>query len=128
MKPTIAIVAAFAAFGAGPALAQNCMMMANACGKGTRVTANFQLSAPPSASTATGDLTKTMAGLSASLYEIIDHECTVLGAALKGECRLVQVNINSNVNERMNGGPFISANGNATFEVDPKPAEESAPK
>ena len=113
--------------GITPALAQN---WGNSGPKGPRVTLNFQLSAPPAASMSPGDLTKAMAGLSQSLYEIVDRQCDVLSAALKGECRLVQININSNINDRMNNGtPFVTANANATFEIDQKePAKDGAPQ
>jgi hypothetical protein len=89
--------------------------------KGPRVTLNFQLSAPPAPSMSAADLTKAMAALSQSLYDIVDRQCDVLSAALKGDCKLVQINVNSNVNDRMNNGlPFVSANANATFEIDSK--------
>ncbi|MGO8832852.1 MAG: hypothetical protein ACLQE9_08555 [Roseiarcus sp.] len=129
MKLAAAIPLVFAVLGAAPALAQNCQMFNNACAKGPRVTANFQLSAPPPASASPSELTKALGALSQSLYEIIDRECDVLGAALKGDCRLVQININSNINDRMNNGvPFITANANATFEIDVKTPKDAAPQ
>ena len=130
MKLTAPIAVLLAAASVSPAQAQNCQMFGNACPKGPRISINFQLSAPPPATTSASDLTKAMGGLSQSLYEIIDRECDVLSAALKGDCRLVQVNISSNINDRMNNGvPFITANANATFEIEPKePAKDPAPQ
>ncbi len=126
MKLIAAVALLFAVASIPPAVAQN---WGNSGPKGPRVTLNFQLSAPPAASMSPGDLTKAMAGLSQSLYEIVDRQCDVLSAALKGECRLVQININSNINDRMNNGtPFVTANANATFEIDQKdPAKDGAP-
>jgi hypothetical protein len=119
-----------AAMSAAPAQAQNWRMFDNSGAKGMRVTANFQLSAPTPATATASDLTKTMAAVSQSLYEIVDRECDVLGAALKGDCRLVQINVGSNINERMNNGvPFVNANANATFEIDVKaPPADAAPQ
>ena len=130
MKFTAAVFLVLAAVSATQARAQNWQTLNNSGVKGPRVTANFQLSAPTPAAASAGDLTKAMAGLSQSLYEIIDRECDVLSAALKGDCRLVQININSNINDRMNNGvPFVTANANATFEIDVKtPSKDAAPQ
>jgi hypothetical protein len=71
-----------------------------------------------------------MATVSQSLYEIVNRECDVLSAVLKGECRVVQINVSSNVNDRMNNGvPFVNANTNATFEIELKaPPKEAVPQ
>jgi hypothetical protein len=125
-----ATVLLVAAIGVSQAQAQNCQAFNNPCVKGTRITANFQLSAPTPAAAPVADLTKTMATVSQSLYEIVNRECDVLSAVLKGECRLVQINVNSNVNDRMNNGiPVANANANATFEIELKaPPKDAAPQ
>jgi hypothetical protein len=125
-----ATVLLVAAIGVSQAQAQNCQTFNNPCVKGTRVTTNFQLSAPTPAGAPAADVTKTMAAVSQSLYEIVNRECDVISAVLKGECRLVQINVNSNVNDRMNNGvPFVNANANATFEIELKaPPKEAAPQ
>ncbi len=119
-----------AAMSATPAQAQNWQMLTGSGARGMRVTANFQLSAPTPATASASDLTKTMAAVSQSLYEIVDRQCDVLSAALKGDCRLVQINVGSNINDRMNNGvPFVNANANATFEIDVKaPPTDAAPQ
>jgi hypothetical protein len=119
-----------AALSATQAQAQNWRMLDSSGAKGMRVTANFQLSAPTQATASAGELTRTMAAVSQSLYEIVDRQCDVLGAALKGDCRLVQINVGSNINDRMNNGvPFVNANANATFEIDVKaPPTDAAPQ
>jgi outer membrane receptor for monomeric catechols len=126
----IATVLLVAAIGVSQAQAQNCQTYNNPWVKGTRVTANFQLSAPTLAAAPVADLTKTMATVSQSLYEIVNRECDVLSAVLKGECRVVQINVSSNVNDRMNNGvPFVNANANATFEIELKaPPKEAVPQ
>ena len=125
-----ATVLLVAAIGVSQAQAQNCWTINNPCVNGTRVTANFQMSAPTPAAAPVADLTKTMAAVSQSLYEIVNRQCDVIGAVLKGECRLVHINVNSNVNDRMNNGvPFVNANANATFEIELKaPPKEAAPQ
>jgi outer membrane receptor for monomeric catechols len=126
----IATVLLVAAIGVSQAQAQNCQTYNSPCVKGTRVTANFQLSAPTLAAAPVADLTKTMATVSQSLYEIVNRECDVLSAVLKGECRVVQITVSSNVNDRMNNGvPFVNANANATFEIELKaPPKEAVPQ
>jgi hypothetical protein len=95
-----------------------------------RVTANFQLSAPRVDGASSADLTKAMASVNQSLNDIVYRQCEVLGAVLKGDCRIVQVNVGSNINDRMNAGtPVVSGNANATFEIDPKvPSKDAAPQ
>jgi hypothetical protein len=102
--------------------------------KAARVTANFQMTMPVSAGASTSDMTSALAQANQQLYEIVNRQCDVIAAALKGECRIVQLNVNGNVNERMNAGQMISANANLVFEVDPPaspkdgpPAKENAP-
>lgn len=75
-------------------------------------------------------MTKTMASASQSLYDIINHECEVLTATLGGACRLVQLNVGGSLNTRMNNGvPTVSANANATFEIEARaPAVSTEPK
>ena len=127
---TTAVLLVAATTGASQAQVQNCQTFNNPCLLGTRVTANFQLSAPTPAGAPVADLTKTMATVSQSLYEIVNRECEVLGAVLKGECRLVQINVNSTVNDRRNNGiPTVNANANATFEIEQKATpKEAAPQ
>ena len=94
------------------------------------ISITFQLSMPLSPPASTEDMTKTMAGTSQPLYDIVNHECQVLIASLGGTCRLVQLNIGGNLNNRMiNGTSFVSANANAVYEIDAKaPPPPPAPK
>ncbi len=98
--------------------------------KAVRVTANFQLSAPKVDGASNADLAKAMASVNHSLSEIVYRQCELLGAALKGDCRIVQVNVSSNLNDRMNtGAPVVSGNANVTFEIDLKaPPKDAAPQ
>ncbi len=95
--------------------------------KGVRVTSNFQLSEPAPES-ADADMTKAMAQINERLYAIVNRQCDVLGAALKGSCRVVQVNVGSGFNGRMiSNSPTLTGNASATFEIDtnaaPAPAQ-----
>ena len=98
-------------------------------GKAVRLTVNLQIATPVNSGASATDLTKALAQANQSLYEIIDHQCDAIGAALKGDCRIVQLNVNGNINERMqqfappgerpNQQQMVNANANATFLVEP---------
>jgi hypothetical protein len=65
-----------------------------------------------------------------SLYGIINHQCEVIGAALKGDCRIVQLNVNGNAAPSAGPQQIVSANANATFLIEPTkdaPASKDAP-
>ena len=101
--------------------------------KGQQVSINVQLSMPTPALTSTPEWTKAIATANQSLFEIINRECDVLGAALQGDCRLVQINTGSNTGNRPNPGlPFtgvsasVNVNANATFEIEPKVPQSPA--
>ena len=82
--------------------------------------------------TSSEDITKAVAATNQLLFDIIDHECNVLAAALKGNCRLTRLNVGGNFNDtnfnplmlpnRGTISPMVSANANATFEIDLEPA------
>jgi len=100
---------------------------AGAGGPPLLVTVTFQLSMPAAAVTSPADMTKALAGTTQSLYDIVNHECEVLTAALKGSCRLSRLNVGGSLNDanpnapnlasRPTGGPVVTANATATFEV-----------
>jgi hypothetical protein len=101
---------------------------ANAPGEGKpiSITANFQLRVPVDPAAPTADVTKALGQANQSLGELANHQCDVLADIFKGECRVVQLNMSANVNDRRmrqfnnDGGDsqrFVSANLNATFEV-----------
>lgn len=94
------------------------------------ISVNLQFTTPVPALPSTADTTKTMASASQSLYDIVNRQCEVLTAALGGACRLVQLNIGGNLNTRVNNGvPTVSANANATFEIEAKaPTASPAPQ
>lgn len=101
--------------------------------KTQHVSVNVQLSMPTPALTSTPDWTKAIATANQSLFEIINRECDVLGAALQGNCHLVQINTGSNTGNRPNpGGPFagvtttVNVNANATFDIEPKMSQSPA--
>jgi hypothetical protein len=112
--------------------AQNVIFMPNgerigSGAPGQTVSANFQISRAAPADASTSDLTGLMASVTQSLYDIVNRECDVLSVSLKGSCRVLQVNVSANINNRGNGrGPFVSANANATFEMTP-PAAAASP-
>jgi hypothetical protein len=96
----------------------------------------FQLSVPAPDVSSSQDMTKAMASTSGALYDIVNHECDVLTAALKGTCRLVRLNIGGNYNDpnslpnfgnRPNIAPIISASANATFEIGPQVSAPAEP-
>jgi hypothetical protein len=103
---------------ASAAYAQNCRACNDPNGRGTRVTANFQISVPVSSGASAAEMTTALAQANQSLYEIINRQCETIAVALKGDCRVVQLNVNGNINERFNAVQMVNANANATFQVD----------
>jgi hypothetical protein len=104
------------------------------------VTITVQLNMPASGIASSADMTKAIAGTTQSLYDIVNHECEVLTEALKGACRLIRLNVGGNLNDpnsnlptfgnRQNASPIVSANANATFEIDlptPKASDTAEP-
>ena len=89
----------------------------------------------PSGGAPTTEVTKALAQANQSLGELANRECDVLAAAFKSECRVGQLNMGANINDRrvglmMNnefGAPqrFVNANLNATFELTPAFAKTS---
>lgn len=125
-----------------PAQAQSWGGWNDPTGKAVRLTVNLQIATPVNSGSSASDLTKALAQANQSLYDIIDHQCDAIGAALKGECRIVQLNVNGNINERMqqfvppgerpNQQQTVNANANATFLIEPpsksaSPAQKDAP-
>ena len=90
----------------------------------------MRIAVDPSAPTT--EVTKALAQANQSLGELANRECDVLAAAFKTDCRVGQLNLGANVNERragqmMNnefGGPqrIVNANLNVTFELTPPAA------
>jgi hypothetical protein len=98
------------------------------------VTVTFQLTLPAPAAASSTEMTNAMAATNQSLYDIVNHECEVLTAALKGTCRLIRLNVGGNFadaggNNPMNrgNGPVVNANANATFEIEPAGAAVAQP-
>ena len=102
------------------------------------ITANFQLRIPVDASAPTADMTKALAQANQSLGDLANRQCDVLSAAFKSDCRVVQLNMSANVNDRRAmqqfnndfaaAQKFVNANLNATFELSAQaPAANGAP-
>jgi hypothetical protein len=118
------IVVIFVTLAVAPqAHAQNMIYMPNGGGngagtRGQTVSVNFQISRAAPVAASTSDLTSIMASITQSLYDIVNRECDILGVSLKGSCRVLQVNVGANINNRGNGhGPIVTANANATFAI-----------
>jgi hypothetical protein len=93
--------------------------------KAIRINANFQIATPVNAPASASDLTKALAQANQSLYDIINHQCEVIGAALKGDCRIVQLNVNGNAAPSAGPQQIVSANANATFLIEPAAAKDA---
>jgi hypothetical protein len=120
---------------AAPARADEAGQPADASVKPIVVNANFQTRIAVDPSASTSEVTKALAQANQSLGELANRECDVLAAAFKSECRVGQLNMGANINDRrvglmMNnefGAPqrFVNANLNATFELTPAFAKTS---
>ena len=106
-------------------------------GKPLTITANFQVRIPIDAAAPTTSVTQALAQANQALADLAGRECDVLGDSFKGNCRVVQLNMGANVNDRRirqfnNDGSdlqrFVNANLNATFEVaTPSETPKNAP-
>lgn len=123
--------------------AQNVLMINNGnrtvptSDKPETVNITFQLTVPAPDMSSSTDMTKAMAAINQSLYDIINQECAVLTAVLKGDCKLSRLSTSGNFNEtgfvpapfvnRPNNGPVLNATATAAFEIAMKPAAAAAP-
>jgi hypothetical protein len=133
MRLQTAAILAFVAC-APSARAQNAAATGEA--KPVNVTVNFQLRIPFDASATTADMTKALAQANQSLGELANRQCDVLTVAFKSDCRIVQLNMGANVNDRRMAQfnndfaasqRFANANLNATFELTPLPETPKDP-
>ena len=95
--------------------------------KSISITANFQLRIPVDSAAPTADMIKALTQANQSLGDLANRQCDVLAAAFASECRIVQLNMGANVNERRAMQQFnndftspqrlVNANLNATFEL-----------
>ena len=118
--------ALMALFATSQANAQSLNGMPNAGVSGQSITTHFQISQAMPATASTAEMTTTMSTATQALTDIVNRECDVLTATLKGSCRVVQVNVLASINDRMNTrNPVVNASANATFEITP-PAPAAA--
>jgi hypothetical protein len=92
--------------------------------KAQSVNVTFQLTMPAPELASSEAMTTAMAATTQSLYDIVNHECDVLTAVLKGACRLSRLSITANLNGPNaqpvlgNRANFVNANANATYDID----------
>lgn len=102
------------------------------------ITGNFQLRIPVEPSASTADMIKALAQANQSLGDLASRQCEVLEGAFKGDCRVAQLNMGANINDRRGVAQFnndfsgqrqiVNANLNVTFEITPRADEsKSAP-
>jgi len=124
------------AMGASAAQAQNAGDTADGSAKPLTITANFQVRIPIDAAAPTTSVTQALAQANQALGDLASRQCDLLSESFKGACRVVQLNMGANVNDRRRqfnneGGDsqrFVNANLNATFEVvAPQDASKNAP-
>ena len=73
------------------------------------------------------ELGKALAAASQPLYDVVNRQCDILADEYKGACRVVQLNVNTSINDRRfqqfgdRSAPqqHVNANANATFEITP---------
>ena len=120
---------------AAQAWADEAAQPADASAKPIVVNANFQARIVIDPSAPTSEITKALAQANQALGELANRECDALAAAFKSECRVGQLNMGANVNDRRAGmmmnndfgaaQRFVNANLNATFELTPASAKTS---
>jgi hypothetical protein len=87
------------------------------------LTVTFQLMTPAPAISSSEDMTRAMTAATQTLYDIVNHECDVLTASLKGTCRITRLVAGGNFNDvnapgaLYRPGPNVNVNASATFEI-----------
>ena len=85
--------------------------------EGIQVNASFQTMVPLLTQGSLQDENKAAESARQSLYEIASRECDVISKVFNGECRLMNIGVNSHVQDRGNGLRGINISVNATFRV-----------
>lgn len=96
--------------------------------RGQRVTMNITISTTGAGgATESGAWTAEMSGANRALFEVVSHECEVLGAVLQGTCTLKQITTTGGVGDRAAfgvtvapGTSSVNVTANVTFEIEPK--------
>lgn len=86
-----------------------------------RVQVSFQVQVPQVREAPVSEQATTISTGHQALYDLVRHECDLLGKSFEGDCRLSSLNIN---NQSQNYGPSsgISFSATASFEVVPRPS------
>jgi len=96
----------------------------SACGYGASpncISVTFQLQLPVPATDANDAFAMVIGNAHRILFDILNHECFVLQAAIPGNCHIVQLNFSSNVNQRQDTeDPMMNASASATYQIDGK--------
>lgn len=95
---------------------------AAASGGGQMISMTYHVSVPI-AMVPLPSVRRTTELLILAMYDVVDHECDVLSVALKGNCRIVQLNVVTD----LQSGSSISSDVKATYAVDQKSAAAGAP-
>jgi hypothetical protein len=90
------------------------------------VSTNFRFTEELPSEAAPGDISAKLAQRTTSLYDIVGHQCAILGETFKGSCKNVQLNVNTNVATLPTRGTSINVNATATFEIVPQGASTSS--
>ncbi|HEY1942404.1 MAG TPA: hypothetical protein VGH40_09800 [Roseiarcus sp.] len=133
MRLALVLALTFAAASA-PAFAQNC----GQCADPIRINMNFQASLPIDKDASNAELAKALAGASQPLSDVVSRQCDILAEEYKGECRVVQLSVNTSINDRRipqfvapgdrSAQQRVNANANAMFEITPAEAAKPAAK
>lgn len=92
---------------------------------GMRVTASFQTIVPITGQKSIEEEAKITESARVSLYEIASHECDVIAKVFKGNCRIMNLNMRSRIQNRSNGVRQVSINASATYLVAPEEFNDS---
>jgi hypothetical protein len=94
------------------------------CGYGASpncVSVTFQLQLPVPATAVNDSFATVIGNAHRILFDILNHECSVLQAAMPGSCHITQLNFSSNVNERQESDDhMMNATASATYQLDGK--------
>jgi hypothetical protein len=92
------------------------------------ITLNFQIETPSPDTSAgsSSDLGAAVSAANRTMFDVLNHECSVLQAAMHGACRLVQVSLTTNMHEQDSNDPQgpqgMNVTASATYAIAPADA------
>ena len=85
------------------------------------ITVSFQMQLPVPANAGNDAYATVVGNAHRTMFDILNRECSVLQAAIPGNCHIVQLNFSANVSERQDSDDrMMNASASATYQLNGK--------